>query len=65
MIEPVSPASTPAAPESPPAEPRPGPWIVLPTYDEAENLEPIVAAILAALPAATLLVVDDGSPDCT
>jgi dolichol-phosphate mannosyltransferase len=41
------------------------PWIVLPTYNEAENLEPIAAAILAAVPAATLLVVDDGSPDGT
>jgi dolichol-phosphate mannosyltransferase len=40
-------------------------WVVLPTYNEAENLEPISAAILAALPAATLLVVDDGSPDGT
>ena len=47
------------------AEPRPGPWVVLPTYNEAENLESIAAAILAALPAATLLVVDDGSPDGT
>ena len=41
------------------------PWVVLPTYDEAENLPGITAAILAALPAATLLVVDDGSPDGT
>jgi len=40
-------------------------WVVLPTYTEAENLEPIAAAILAALPGATLLVVDDGSPDGT
>jgi dolichol-phosphate mannosyltransferase len=42
-----------------------GAWIVLPTYDEADNLAPIVAAILAAAPAATLLVVDDNSPDGT
>ena len=42
-----------------------GTWVVLPTYDEAENLEPIAAAIQQALPAATLLVVDDGSPDGT
>ena len=41
------------------------PWVVLPTYDEAENLPGIAAAILAALPAATLLVVDDDSPDGT
>ncbi len=40
-------------------------WVVLPTYDEAENIGPISAAILAALPDATLLVVDDESPDGT
>ncbi|OGO56210.1 MAG: dolichyl-phosphate beta-D-mannosyltransferase [Chloroflexi bacterium RBG_16_72_14] len=39
--------------------------MVLPTYDESENLEGISAAILAALPGATLLVVDDSSPDGT
>ncbi len=42
-----------------------GAWVILPTYNEAENLDEIAAAILAALPAATLLVVDDGSPDGT
>jgi dolichol-phosphate mannosyltransferase len=42
-----------------------GAWIVLPTYNEAENLPGIAAAILGALPDATLLVVDDGSPDGT
>jgi dolichol-phosphate mannosyltransferase len=42
-----------------------GTWVVLPTYDEAENLPGIATAILEALPAATLLVVDDGSPDGT
>ncbi|MEO5705375.1 MAG: polyprenol monophosphomannose synthase [Candidatus Limnocylindrales bacterium] len=42
-----------------------GTWIVLPTYEEAENLPGIAGAILAALPAATLLVVDDNSPDGT
>jgi len=40
-------------------------WVVLPTYNEAENLGPISAAILDHLPGATLLVVDDGSPDGT
>lgn len=48
-----------------PAQPAPVPWVVLPTYDEAENLAGIAAAILAALPEATLLVVDDASPDGT
>jgi dolichol-phosphate mannosyltransferase len=42
-----------------------GAWVVLPTYNEAESFRDITAAILAALPAATLLVVDDGSPDGT
>jgi dolichol-phosphate mannosyltransferase len=42
-----------------------GTWVVLPTYDEADNIGPISAAILAALPGATLLVVDDDSPDGT
>ena len=40
-------------------------WIVLPTYNEADNVGPIAAAILEAVPAATLLVVDDASPDGT
>ena len=42
-----------------------GVWVVLPTYNERENLEPIVAGILAALPEASLLIVDDSSPDGT
>lgn len=42
-----------------------GTWVVLPTYDEAENLPGIAGAILARLPRATLLVVDDSSPDGT
>lgn len=39
--------------------------VVLPTFNERENLERIASAILAALPEATLLVVDDNSPDGT
>jgi dolichol-phosphate mannosyltransferase len=38
-------------------------WVVLPTYNERENLEPMAAAILRALPEASLLIVDDRSPD--
>jgi dolichol-phosphate mannosyltransferase len=40
-------------------------WVILPTYDEADNVAPISLAILESLPAATLLVVDDDSPDGT
>ena len=40
-------------------------WVVLPTYNEAENLPGIVAAIRAALPEVRVLVVDDNSPDGT
>ncbi|MFO1520145.1 MAG: polyprenol monophosphomannose synthase [bacterium] len=39
--------------------------VVLPTYNEAENLPSIVPAILQALPEAQVLIVDDGSPDGT
>ncbi len=53
------------APDSPADAPAIGVWVVLPTYNEAENVEPMVAAILEALPDATVLVVDDGSPDGT
>jgi dolichol-phosphate mannosyltransferase len=41
------------------------PLVCLPTYDEAENLRPMVAAILAAVPQVDVLVVDDNSPDGT
>ncbi len=40
-------------------------WVVLPTYNEADNLRGISAAILEQIPQATLLVVDDSSPDGT
>jgi dolichol-phosphate mannosyltransferase len=46
------------------------PWLILPTYDEAENVEAIVRAADEVLAAASpdghrILVVDDGSPDGT
>jgi len=41
------------------------PLVVLPTYDEAENVVEVLGRIRAALPHATVLVVDDGSPDGT
>lgn len=51
--------------EAPDAISHLGTWVVLPTYDEAENLEGISSAILHALPGCQLLVVDDSSPDGT
>ena len=46
-----------------------GAWLVLPTYNEVENLEPVVQATTTALATAApdhrLLVVDDTSPDGT
>jgi dolichol-phosphate mannosyltransferase len=44
----------------------PGPvLVVIPTYDERENLGPVVARLHAAVPDADVLVVDDSSPDGT
>jgi len=47
----------------------PAAWLILPTYNEAENVEPLVRAALASLEEAGVephvLIVDDGSPDGT
>ena len=47
----------------------PGAWLILPTYNEAENIDPLVRAVLPQLEAAgvphTVLIVDDSSPDGT
>ena len=39
--------------------------VCVPTYNEADNVEPIVARVRAAVPEADVLVVDDDSPDGT
>lgn len=39
--------------------------VVLPTYNEAENIERVLVAVRGALPDGAALVVDDGSPDGT
>ena len=39
--------------------------VIIPTYNEAENIEPIVARIRASVPEADVLVADDNSPDGT
>ena len=43
----------------------PRPLVLVPTYNERDNLEPVTAAILVAVPGADILVIDDGSPDGT
>jgi dolichol-phosphate mannosyltransferase len=65
------PAGGPAPAGSPADTPTPGlPWLILPTYNEAENLAAMVEAAGAVLAEASpegfkILVVDDGSPDGT
>ena len=39
--------------------------VIIPTFDEIENLENAVAAVLSAAPDVAVLVVDDDSPDGT
>jgi len=39
--------------------------VVIPTYNEADNIRPIVSRLRAAVPQAQVLIVDDGSPDGT
>jgi dolichol-phosphate mannosyltransferase len=39
--------------------------VIIPTYQERENIESIVERVLTSVPDAHVLVVDDGSPDGT
>ncbi len=39
--------------------------VIIPTYNEAENIGPITSRLRAAVPNADILVVDDNSPDGT
>lgn len=39
--------------------------VIIPTYDECDNVGPIAEAVFAAVPQAHLLFVDDNSPDGT
>jgi len=52
---------------APPERPEPSvrATVIVPTYNEAENLPPLCHRIIAALPGAEILVVDDGSKDGT
>ena len=49
----------------PTPSPLPATYIVLPTYNEVENLETMTGRILEVLPDARIVVVDDNSPDGT
>ncbi len=53
------------APHPPADEPVGRTVIIMPTYNERQNLESITSRVRAALPEADLLVVDDNSPDGT
>jgi dolichol-phosphate mannosyltransferase len=39
--------------------------VIVPTFNELDNVEPITSRVFAAVPDAHILVVDDGSPDGT
>jgi dolichol-phosphate mannosyltransferase len=66
LYTPVDVTTEPNHPSAPaPTPPGTGTWVILPTYNEVDNLSGISTAILEALPGAVLLVVDDGSPDGT
>ncbi|HJX39512.1 MAG TPA: glycosyltransferase family 2 protein, partial [Anaerolineae bacterium] len=39
--------------------------IVVPAYNEAQNIGPVIRSVQEVVPAAHILVVDDGSPDAT
>jgi dolichol-phosphate mannosyltransferase len=41
------------------------PLVVIPTYNEAESIAQTIETLLAAVPASSVLVVDDASPDGT
>lgn len=45
--------------------PNPSTLILLPTYQERENIETVLRQLRSAVPGATVLVIDDGSPDGT
>lgn len=48
-----------------PIDARGGVVVIIPTYDERENIELIVERVRTSVPDAHVLVVDDGSPDGT
>ncbi|HVF14590.1 MAG TPA: glycosyltransferase, partial [Acidimicrobiales bacterium] len=50
---------------APAEEPEVRTLVVLPTYDEADNIAEVLRRLRAAVPSADVLVVDDSSPDGT
>lgn len=46
-------------------DPDPRVLVCIPTYNERENITPITGRVLASVPDAHILVIDDGSPDGT
>lgn len=46
-------------------DPTPATLVVIPTYNERENIEAIISRVRASAPDVHILVVDDGSPDGT
>lgn len=40
-------------------------WLIIPTYNESENIKAIITAILQVVPDTCIVVVDDNSPDST
>ena len=39
--------------------------VIVPTYNERDNVEPLVRAVLGADPRVDVMIVDDNSPDGT
>src|SRR5690242_3920187 len=58
-------AATERGPPVPPTAPEPRILVSLATYNERDNLAPLVQEIRQAVPAADVLVIDDNSPDGT
>lgn len=40
-------------------------WVVIPTYNEFQNISEVLDRVWSAMPLANVLIVDDGSPDGT
>src|SRR5262245_54161369 len=61
----VSDAATSPSQTSPGIQPRPSLLITLATYNEADNIRPLVEAIRQVAPGCAVLILDDTPPDVT